>query len=83
MSVVSVTVRQLRLNFRAVKRQVEEHGSVVITDNGVPSYQLSVLKSVPPERKPLPDYGARLARQRSRISAEEGRRLHEENRGSR
>jgi antitoxin (DNA-binding transcriptional repressor) of toxin-antitoxin stability system len=45
----TVSIRDLRLNFRKVKQQVEEHGTVTITDNGIPSYEL---RAVSPAVKP-------------------------------
>ena len=81
----SVSIRELRLNFRAVKRKIEEFGKVLITDNGIPSY---ILTAAPPEekkvRRPLPDYYARLLKRQSKpLTAEQARALHEENRGDR
>jgi antitoxin (DNA-binding transcriptional repressor) of toxin-antitoxin stability system len=83
MATAKATIRELRLNFRAVKRKIEEHGSIIITDNGVPSFQLSPIKPSLRGGEPLPDYYARLVKQRTKISRDEGRTLHEENRGDR
>jgi antitoxin (DNA-binding transcriptional repressor) of toxin-antitoxin stability system len=58
----TATIRELRTDFRSVKRRIEENGEVVITDHGEPAY---VIKSVPPSvKKPAlqPDYYARLLR---------------------
>ena len=60
MSTATASIRQLRTDFRTVKRKVEEFGSVTITDNGVPSYDLIPSAKRPKKRPPLPDYYARL-----------------------
>jgi antitoxin (DNA-binding transcriptional repressor) of toxin-antitoxin stability system len=83
MDKTTATIRDLRLNFRAVKRKIEEHGKVLITDNGVPSY---IITPVPAEEKkerpPLPDYYARLLKRKAKpLTAEQAKALHEENRG--
>ena len=86
MDAATATVRELRLNFRAVKRKMEEHGAVVITANGKASYLIQPLpaKDV---KMPAPtriDYWARLQKRQSKpLSAEATRALHEENRGDR
>lgn len=80
----TASIRELRLDFRSIKRKVEQFGEIVITDNGVPSY---ILKSAPAKKKkvpPQPDYWARLQKRQSKpLSAEATRALHEENRGDR
>lgn len=77
----TATIRELRLNFGAVRRKVEEAGSVVITDNGIPSYLIKALPKQKNKRPALPDYAAHLARQSRPLTAEETRALHQENRG--
>jgi antitoxin (DNA-binding transcriptional repressor) of toxin-antitoxin stability system len=79
----SATIRELRTDFRSVKKKIEEHGEIVITDHGEPAY---VLKSLPPpaleENGALPDYFSRLQkRQPKPLSAEETRRFWESERG--
>ena len=75
------TIRELRTDFRAVKRRIEEHGEVIITDRGEPAYVIKVLPKSVQKREPLPDYHARLLRrQPSPISSEETRRFWEEER---
>lgn len=84
MSEVTASVRELRLNFRSIKRKVEEFGSVVITDNGVPSFVIKPVAKARPKRKALPDYYARLLKyQPKALSAKATEALHEENRGER
>ncbi len=83
MSANVATIRELRTDFRGVKRRIEEHGEVVITDRGEPAY---VIKPLPPAAKrsptPLPDYYARLLRrQPEALSAEATRLFWEEERG--
>jgi len=81
-STATASIRELRTDFRAVKRKIEEFGRVTITDNGEPAYVMEPV--VPPAKKqnPLPDYHARvLRRQPKAMTREETRRFHEENRG--
>jgi antitoxin (DNA-binding transcriptional repressor) of toxin-antitoxin stability system len=85
MSANTASIRELRTDFRTIKRKIEEHGEIVITDNGEPAYLLKALP--PPKRKkcpPLPDYYARLLkRQPTPLSPEETRKFWEEERGDR
>jgi antitoxin (DNA-binding transcriptional repressor) of toxin-antitoxin stability system len=82
MSANTATIRELRTDFRSVKRRIEEHGQVVITDHGEPAY---IIKSLPPRPKrkaSLPDYYARLLqRQPDPLSPEATRQFWEEERG--
>jgi antitoxin (DNA-binding transcriptional repressor) of toxin-antitoxin stability system len=82
MSANAATIRELRTDFRSVKRKIEEHGEVVITDRGEPAY---VIKSLPKPAKKKPsslDYYARLLEyQPKAMSAEETRQFWEEERG--
>ncbi len=76
------TIRELRTDFRAVKRRIEEHGEVVITDRGEPAYAIRLLPTRPQQRTRLPDYHARLLRrQPTPLSAAETRQFWEEERG--
>jgi prevent-host-death family protein len=78
------SIRELRTNFRQVKKKVEDYGEVVITDRGEPVY---VLRPVPPPKKKqraIPDYYARLVkRQPKPISPEIWKRIWEVERGER
>ena len=80
----TVTIRQLRTDFRSVKRKLEAHGEIIITDHGTPAY---VLKSLPRPASPktaMPDYYSRLvARQPVPMTEAESKRLWEEERGER
>lgn len=67
-----------------MKRKLEQHGSIVITDNGEPTYLLQPLARPAVVPAPLPDYYARVRRrQPTALSASETRRLWEEERGDR
>ena len=81
---VQVSIRDLRLKFPEIRRQIQEHGEVIITDNGIPSY---LLKGLPKQPAPNPapvDYWARLvAQQPVPMSTEEAQALLDENRGDR
>ena len=82
MSANTATIRELRTDFRSVKRRIEEHGQVVITDRGEPAYVIKSLPQTPKTRASLPNYYARLVkRQPKPLSAEETRRFWEEERG--
>jgi hypothetical protein len=84
MNEATATVRELRLDFRAVKRKIEEHGSIVITDNGVPSYVMKPVERLNPKPQPMPDYYGRLLKQQPKaLSAKATRELQKENRGER
>lgn len=84
MSGATVTIRELRTDFRSVKRKLEQHGQVVVTDRGEPAYELKTLPRRATERPPLPDYHAHLLRQRALpMSPEETRSFWEDERGDR
>jgi antitoxin (DNA-binding transcriptional repressor) of toxin-antitoxin stability system len=78
----TTTVRELRTDFRAVKRRIEQHGQLIITDRGEPAYLLKAL----PRRRPkktatMPDYYARLRKRQPRpLTAEETRQFWDEER---
>ena len=78
----TATIRELRIDFRGVKRRIEEHGEVVITDRGEPAYVIKPLPSAPKKIAPLPRYYARLVkRQPKPLSAKGTLRFWEEERG--
>lgn len=80
----TATIRELRTDFRAVKRKIERHGKVIITDHGEPAYLLQPLPARPPSVAPPRDYlGRLLRRQPEPLSAVETRRIWEEERGDR
>jgi antitoxin (DNA-binding transcriptional repressor) of toxin-antitoxin stability system len=77
------SIRELRTDFRSVKRKLEAHGTVVITDRGEPAYLLSPLPQATIAPAPLPDYLSRLARRQPRpLSAEATRKFWEEERSA-
>lgn len=77
----TATIRELRTDFRAIKRRVEEHGEVVITDRGEPAYIIKAAPSKLPKTPPVPDYYARLKRRQPKpLSAEESRQIWEDER---
>ncbi len=84
MSVNTATIRELRTDFRSVKRRIEQHGEIVITDHGLPAYILKPVARQPAKRAQALDYYARLLkRQPKPMSAAETRRFWEEERGDR
>ena len=82
MNANTATIRQLRTDFRSVKRRIEQHGEVVVTDHGEPAYVIRLLPAGPaPERRPLPDYYARLRKRQAKgLSVEATRQFWEEER---
>lgn len=81
----TASVQDLQMDFAAVARKIEEYGHIVITNDGVPSYEMTPI-APPPAGKPLPqpDYLARLIRQRPIPMSEEAtRKFWEEERGDR
>lgn len=84
MSTATASIRELRTDFRAVKRKLEEFGRVTITDNGEPAYVMEPVAPKPKQRQPLPDYMACLLAQRPEpISEEATRKFWEYERGER
>ena len=83
MSRATASIREIRTDFQSVKRKIEKHGEVVITDNGVQRFLLKTLPRSPVKRGPLPDYYARLLKLRpTSVSPKKTKKLCEENRGA-
>ena len=84
MSTNTASIRELRTDFRSVKRKIEEHGEIVITDNGDPAYVMKPVASKRKKAAPLPDYYARVIRRQPKpLSAAETSKFWEEERGDR
>lgn len=84
MSTATVSIRELRADFRSVKRKVEQHGEIIITDNGHPAYVMKPVATKPKKRRALPDYMARLLkRQPEPMSEKATREFWEYERGDR
>ena len=84
MNTATVTIRELRTDFRSVKRKVEEFGKVTITDNGEPAYVMEPVAPKLKQRRPLPDYMARLLkRQPKPMSEKETQEFWDYERGDR
>jgi antitoxin (DNA-binding transcriptional repressor) of toxin-antitoxin stability system len=72
----TATIRELRTNFRSVKRRIEEHGEIVITDLGEPAYTIKPVRQKAKPKTALPDYYSRLLRRQPKpLSFEETRRF--------
>ena len=81
MSAPTATIRELRTTFRSVKRKIEQHGEIVITDHGEPAYAIRALAPKVQPTAPLPDYYARLLRRQPKpLSAAATRQFWEEER---
>lgn len=77
----TASIRELRTDFRGVKRRIEQHGEVVITDHGQPVYVLKPLAQRPKQSMRSRDYYARLQRRQSQpLSPKETRRFWDEER---
>ncbi len=85
MSTATATIRELRTDFRSVKRKIEQHGEIIITDNGDPAYVIKPIEAPPqPKKARMPDYYARLLkRQPKPMSEEAAREFWEEERAGR
>lgn len=70
MSTATVSIRELRTDFRSVKRKVEEFGKVTITDNGEPAYVMEAVAVKPKRHQPQPDYMARLLKRQPKPMSE-------------
>jgi antitoxin (DNA-binding transcriptional repressor) of toxin-antitoxin stability system len=80
----TATVRQLRNNFPAVKKLVEQEGEVIVTDQGEPKYRLTRYVRPRAIEAPVKDYLARLRRHQPKpLTPAAARALHDDNRGSR
>ena len=78
----TTTIRELRTDFRSVKRRIEQHGEIVITDHGEPAYLLRpVHESSRKKIASAPDYYARLLkRQPQPLSAKATRQFWQDER---
>jgi len=77
----TTTIRELRTDFRSVKRKIEQHGQLVITDRGQPAYLLKALARPRKRTVSMPDYYGRLRkRQPVPLSAQETCRFWDEER---
>ena len=75
------TIRELRTDFRSVKRKIEQHGQLVITDRGEPAYLLQALPKLRKKTMRMPDYYRRLRkRQPVPLTAEQTRQFWDEER---
>ena len=85
MSTATATIRELRTDFRSVKRKIEQHGEIIITDNGDPAYVIKPVAPPRPVKKArMPDYyGRLLKRQPKPMTAEATREFWEQERGDR
>jgi hypothetical protein len=64
-----------------VKRKIEQHGEVIITDHGEAAYVLKPLPRIPKASSSLPDYYRQmLKRQPKPLSSEATRQFWEEER---
>lgn len=81
---MSTPIRDLRNRFPTVRRLVESHGEVILTEKGKPRYRLTLYTPVGPQPPPPLDYWARLNSYQPRaMTKAQSRALHEENRGER
>ncbi len=74
MSTVTASIRELRTDFRSVKRKIEAHGHVVITDNGEPAYVMEPVVVKTRTQPSQPDYMARLLKRQPKPMSEKATR---------
>ena len=80
----TATIRELRTDFRSVKRKVEQHGEIVITDHGAPVFLLKpVIRPALKRGRPLDYYARLLKRQPKTMNSGETRQFWREERGDR
>lgn len=80
----SVTIRDLRTRFPAVRDVVRREGEVVVTEHGEPAFVLLSYDARPAPRAPKRDYFARLvARMPKPLTATQGRALDDADRDER
>ena len=78
------TVRDLRNHFPKVRKLVESEGEVLLTERGKPRYRLVLYSPPQNARSTRIDYWARLDGYHTEgLTEDQGRALHEENRGER
>ena len=78
MNANTATIRQLRTDFRSVKRKIEQHGEVIVTDHGEPAYIIKLVPAPVRKRPSLPDYYSRLRkRQPKPVSPQDTRQFWE------
>lgn len=81
MSDPTATIRELRTDFRSIKRKLEQHGEILITDHGEPAYLIKPLPRKMDLPARMPDYLARLLkRQPKPLSSAETLQFWEEER---
>jgi prevent-host-death family protein len=80
----SVTIRDLRTRFPAVREVIRREGEVVVTEHGKPTFVLVAYDAGPAARSAKRDYYARLvARMPAPLSAAQRRSLDESDRDER
>lgn len=81
---MSTSIRDLRNQFPKVRKLVETHGEVILTEKGKPRYRLTLYTPVSSAVPPPVDYWVRLNSYQPRaMTKAESRALDDENRGER
>ena len=84
MNAETASIRELRTDFRGVKRKIEQHGQIVITDNGEPAYLIKALPRQSPNSANALDYYARLLKHQPKpLSGPQTKAFWEDERGDR
>ena len=80
----TVSIRDLRNRFTEVRKRLEAHGEVLVTERGKPRYRLVLYAPASGTTPAAVDYWARLTAYQPRpMIRAQSRKLHEENRGER
>lgn len=81
---MGTSIRDLRNRFPKVRKLVESHGEVILTEKGKPRYRLTLYSPDSEATPPPVDYWARLNSYQPRaMTKAQARALHDENRGER
>jgi antitoxin (DNA-binding transcriptional repressor) of toxin-antitoxin stability system len=81
---MGTSIRDLRNRFPKVRKLVESHGEVILTEKGKPRYRLTLYTPDTTAAPPPVDYWARLNSYQPRaMTKAQSRALHDENRGER
>ncbi|MGH8293897.1 MAG: hypothetical protein ACRETZ_00120 [Steroidobacteraceae bacterium] len=81
---MSASIRDLRNCFPKIRKLVESHGEVILTEKGKPRYRLTHYTPETTTGPPPVDYWARLNSYQPRaMTKAQSRALHDENSGER
>ena len=81
---MGTSIRELRNRFPKVRKLLESHGEVILTEKGRPRYRLTLYTPENASTPPVVDYWARLNSYQPRaMTKAQSRALHDGNRAER